>query len=104
MLEFTPTKWKEYKLIFIPKPGKTSYKLANSWRPISLTNYILKGLERLRAWNMDEAGKDHPVHKYEHGFRTDRNTDTDLSTFFVFQGFSHINYKNIQVTHEGSQP
>ena len=53
LLEFTPTKWKECKMIFIPKPGKPSYKVAKSWRPISLTNYLLKGLERLCAWQVD---------------------------------------------------
>ena len=47
LLEFTPTKWKECKMIFIPKPGKPSYKVAKSWRPISLTNYLLKGLDCL---------------------------------------------------------
>ena len=46
-LAFTPTKWKGSRVVFIPKPGKNNYKTAKSWRPISLTNYILKALERL---------------------------------------------------------
>ena len=41
LLEFTPTKWKECRMIFIPKPGKPSYKIAKAWRPISLTNLSL---------------------------------------------------------------
>ena len=80
LLEFTPTKWKECKMILIPKPGKPSYKIAKSWRPISLTNYLLKGLERLCAWQVDGEAPQNPVHTLQHGFRTDRNTDTALSS------------------------
>ena len=47
LLAFTPTAWKGCRMIFIPKPGKDNYKLAKSWRPISLTNYILKALKRV---------------------------------------------------------
>ena len=47
LLSFTPTRWKGSRVVFIPKPGKSNYKAAKSWRPISLTNYILKTLERL---------------------------------------------------------
>ena len=71
LLAFTPTAWKGYHMIFIPKPGEDNYKLAKSWRPISLTNYILKALERLCGWHMDDAIKHTPVHTQQHGFRTD---------------------------------
>ena len=42
---FTPTKWREAKVIYIPKPGKGIYQVAKDFRPISLTNHMLKGLE-----------------------------------------------------------
>ena len=45
-LHFTPTKWKSSKVVYIPKIGKDDYALAKSYRPISLMNYLLKGLER----------------------------------------------------------
>ena len=32
---YTPLKWKEAKVIFIPKPSKLSYKTATDFRPIS---------------------------------------------------------------------
>ena len=80
LLAFTPTAWKGCRVIFIPKPGKDNYKLAKAWRPISLTNYILKALERLCGWHMDDALKNSPIHIQQHGFRTDRNTDTAIST------------------------
>ena len=79
LLSFTPTAWKGCRIVFIPKPGKSTYKLAKSWRPISLTNYMLKGLERLCGWHMDEQLKTHPIHTKQHGFRNDRNTETAIS-------------------------
>ena len=43
----TPKLWRETKVIFLPKPGKTSYSIPKSYRPISLSNFLLKTLERL---------------------------------------------------------
>ena len=37
-LHFTPTIWKDAKVIFIPKPGKIDYSTPKSFRPISLSN------------------------------------------------------------------
>ena len=87
MLEYTPKIWKEAKLIFIPKPGKSSYKIAKSWRPISLTNYLIKALEKLCVWESDQALQTNPVHTRQHGFRADRNTVTAISevTDFIEQ-------------------
>lgn len=44
---YIPTCWRKVRVIFIPKPGKKSYYLAKSYRPISLTSFLLKILERL---------------------------------------------------------
>ena len=76
---FTPTQWKDTKLIFIPKPGKAAYNQAKSYRPISLSNYLLKTLERLAGWKMKIALKQNPVHTRQHGFRNDRSTETAIS-------------------------
>ena len=61
-LHYTPISWKETKVIFIPKPGKESYRVPKSFRPISLSNYLLKGLERVVTWKMGEDLKSHPIH------------------------------------------
>jgi hypothetical protein len=39
--------WKAVRVIFIPKQGRDSYELAKSLRPISLTSFFLKTIERL---------------------------------------------------------
>ena len=45
-------------MVYIPKVGKDA--LAKSYRPISLMNYLLKGLERLSVWVADTALEDNP--------------------------------------------
>ena len=67
-LHFTPRTWKESTVVFIPKQGKTSYHEAKFVRPISLSNYLLKRLEKLLVEQMDLALEDHPIHKNQHGF------------------------------------
>ena len=79
MLAFTPTAWKESNIIWIPKPGKTDYKIPKSWRPISLSNYLVKILEKLITWQTDLVIKDNPLHTKQHGFRSDRSTETAIS-------------------------
>ena len=54
ILQFTPSLWRDTRVIFIPKPGKESYNKAKSFRPISLSNYLLKGLDRIFGWHMNE--------------------------------------------------
>ncbi len=36
---YTPTKWREMGVIFIPKVGKSDYGLAKSYRPITLSSF-----------------------------------------------------------------
>jgi hypothetical protein len=46
-LGYIPEAWQRVSVIFIPKPGRTLYELAKSFRPISLTFFLLKTMERL---------------------------------------------------------
>ena len=46
--------WKIVKTVFIPKPGKDDYNTAKSFRPISLMSFILKTLERLLFWYIND--------------------------------------------------
>jgi hypothetical protein len=49
---YTPNIWRQSKVIFIPKSGKTDYSQAKSFRPISLTPYLFKCLEKLCKWRI----------------------------------------------------
>ena len=69
-----------------------SYKHPKSFRPISLSNYFLKGLERLSVWEMNRRLKTHPIHKKQHGFTKGKSTESALSATvnlgesLIFQG------------------
>ena len=78
-LHYTPSRWKETKVIFIPKTGKDSYKSPKAFRPISLSNYLLKGLERLCVWRMDEKLKLFPLHAHQHGFTKGKSTESAIA-------------------------
>jgi hypothetical protein len=62
-LQYTPRRWKETKVIFISKPGKDTYTDPKAFRPISLSNYLLKGFEKLAVWRMDKKLREHPLHE-----------------------------------------
>lgn len=44
---YVPRAWREVRVVFIPKPGREDYSAAKAYRPISLTSFLLKTLERL---------------------------------------------------------
>ena len=77
LLKYTPTEWTKSKVIWIPKPGKETYKVFKSWRPISLTNQPVKVLEKMIAKQADRDMK--PVHDKQHGFRRNRGTESAIS-------------------------
>jgi len=46
-LGYVPTAWRTSHVAFAPKPGRSDYSQAKAFRPISLTSFSLKTLERL---------------------------------------------------------
>jgi hypothetical protein len=63
-------------VIFIPKPGRDSYELAQSFRPISLTSFFLKTMERL-VDSYIRAGllKSFPLMESQYTYHRDRSTE-----------------------------
>ena len=51
-LRHVPMSWRKMRVIFLPKDGKDAYDVAKAFRPITLSNVILKTLERLLQWNI----------------------------------------------------
>ena len=78
-LKHTPKVWRDTKVIFLPKPGKPTYDSPKSYRPISLSNYLLKALERLVVWKMDEDLKEAPLLSQQHGFTKGKSTESAIS-------------------------
>jgi hypothetical protein len=44
---YIPIAWRAVRVILIPKSGRDSYELAKSFRPISLTSFFFKTMEKL---------------------------------------------------------
>ena len=82
-IHYTQVKWKDTKVIFIPKPGIDDYSLPKSFRQISLSNYFLKTLERLAGWRMDEDLINKPIDPRQHGFMKGRSATTNYIEKFL---------------------
>ena len=58
---YIPLDLRKLRVVFIPKPLKNDYGEAGSFRPISLTQYFFKTMERVVEWslreNSDKYGK-----------------------------------------------
>ena len=77
--KYIPRVWREAKVVFLPKPGKEDYTDAKSFRPISLTSFLLKTLERLVDRHLrDGALKSRPLHPQQHAYRKGRSTESAL--------------------------
>jgi len=78
-LRHIPQAWNGVRVVFIPKPGKNGHILAKDFRPISLTSFILKTLERL----VDRFLKSGPLLRRtlapsQYAYREGKSTDTAL--------------------------
>ncbi len=79
-LSYTPKVWTESRTVFIPKPGKDDYSIPKAFRPISLTSFCFKTLERLILWNLEATTfRTNPLHERQHAFRKGHSTETALS-------------------------
>jgi hypothetical protein len=79
-LGYVPRCWRETKVIFIPKPGKDDYSKAKSFRPISLSSFLLKALERVVLNEVErEYLEINPINPNQHGFCKGSSCDSALS-------------------------
>lgn len=69
---YIPKKMLQIKVIFLPKPGKASYKEASSYRSISLMSFLLKTMERLIAEHMKPIIDN--LHMSQYAYRKNRST------------------------------
>ena len=77
---YSPKRWCISKVIFLQKPGKSDYSDPKSYRPISLMTFLLKGLERLVFWEINNTAlKDKPLSKQQHAFRKGYSCQTAIS-------------------------
>ena len=65
-------------MTFIPKPGKPSYTEAKAYRPICLSSFLLKTLERLV--DMDDVLGRNPLHINQRAYQSGKSTGTALNS------------------------
>lgn len=76
---YIPSIWRRAKVTFIPKIGKKDGTNPKSFRPISLTSFVLKTIEKavdnyIRKEILEKA----PLHPCQHAYRAGRSTETAL--------------------------
>lgn len=76
---YVPLMWREVRVLFIPKPGKADYTEAKAYRPISLTSFLLKTLERLCDRHIrDTILIKTPLHPQQHAYSAGKSTESAL--------------------------
>ena len=71
--------WRIARVAFIPKPGKIDYTTAKSFRPISLTSFLLIGLEKLvDRYLRDGPTVTLPIHPRQHVYQAGKSTESAL--------------------------
>lgn len=74
-----PKLWEKVRVVFILKPGKSSHGEAKDFRPISLTSFLLKAVERLLDFYIrGDVLREFPLHVNQHAYQIGKSTDTAL--------------------------
>ena len=68
------------KVVFIPKLGKDDYSVPKDYRPITLSNFLLKEIKRIINWFLSERVISLPLPN-QHTYTRGLGTETALSTF-----------------------
>jgi hypothetical protein len=76
---YVPAIWRQVKVVFIPKPSRSSYCGPEDFRPISLTSFLLKTMEILvDRFLRDEVLTIQPLHPNQHAYQAGRSVETAL--------------------------
>lgn len=76
---YIPQAWRLSKVTFIPKRGRTDHSQAKSFRPISLSSFLLKTLERLvGSYLRKRVLSGTPLHRNQHAYQPGKSCDTAL--------------------------
>lgn len=77
-LEYVPKKWKMVRVTFIPKAGKTSHTTPKDYRPISLSSFLMKTLERILDIFIRNQLPSDRISRAQHAYTKGKSTETAL--------------------------
>jgi hypothetical protein len=84
---YFPAMWRQVKVVFITKPGRNSYCGPRDFRPISLTSFLLKTMERLVGrFLRDEILALKPLHPNQHAYQAGKSVETALHQLVLWVG------------------
>ena len=72
------------KVVFIPNPGRNTYSGPRDYRPISLTPFLLKTMDRLAdRYLRDKALAIVPLHPNQHAYQAGKSVETALPQLII---------------------
>jgi len=81
---YVPAMWRQVKVVFIPKPSRNYYCGPRDFRPISLTSFLLKTMERLvDRFLRDEILTLRPLHPNKQTYQAGKSVETALHQLMV---------------------
>jgi hypothetical protein len=81
---YVPAIWQQVMVVIIPKPSRNSYSGPRDYRPISLTSFLLKAMERLvDKYPRDEALAIMPLHPNQHAYQAGKSVEKALHQLIV---------------------
>ena len=84
-LSHVPKVWTRTNVTFLAKGGRRDWCDARSYRPISLSSFIHKAMERVLKWHLEDTYfKSRPFHNRQHAFRIGRSCDSALAETIDF--------------------
>jgi hypothetical protein len=82
---YVPAIWRQVKVEFIPKPGRNSYTVPRDFRPISLTLFLFKTMERfVDRCLMDGALVLKPLRPNQHVYQAGKSVETALHQLILW--------------------
>jgi hypothetical protein len=81
---YVPAIWRQVKVVFIPKPSRNSYTGPRDFRPISLTSFLLKTMEKLvDRYLRDGALALRPLNPNQHAYQAGKSVETALHQLVI---------------------
>jgi hypothetical protein len=82
---YVPAIWHQVKVEFIPKPSRDSYGEPKDFRPISLTLFLLKTMDRLvDRFLMDQTLALKPLYPNQHAYQAGKSVEMALHQLMVW--------------------
>ena len=93
-LNYVPESWRIARIIFLPKSGKCSHVYPKDFRPISLTSFLLKTLERVLDFHIKDKLEPTVLSSSQHAYTKGKSVETALHSV-VSQIERNMHFKDV---------